>query len=88
MEVPMSDIDYSKCYRTTDLYFAAFLKVADVPFVDCVPKAGERNRKEFLFEYTDAVKELKNVWFRREQVKISPLAFSQEIQMLKGMTHM
>lgn len=84
----MPEIDHSKCYRTTDLYFAAFLKVADVPFVDCVPKEGERHRKEFLFEYTETVKELKNVWFRREQVKISPLAYSQEIQMLKAMTHM
>lgn len=84
----MPDTDYSKHYQTSDLYFAAFLKVADVPFVDCVPKEGDRNRKVFLFEYTDAVKELKGVWFRRGQVKISPLAYAQEIQMLKAMTHM
>jgi len=83
----MPEIDPSLCFRTTDLYFAAFLKVADVPFVDCVPE-GFGGRKVFLFENTPEVKELKGVWFRAEKVKISPLLYAREVQTLKALTHM
>ena len=88
MESKMPDIEYEKCFKTTDLYFAAFLKVADIPFVDCVPKEGANGRKEFLFENVEGLRDLKQVWFRSEAVKISPLRYSREIQTLKAMTYM
>lgn len=72
-------------YRTSDLYYAAFLKTAAVPFVDCV---REGDRCVFLFEKTEGIRELKREFFSRTKVKISALTYADEIQALKALTHL
>ena len=72
-------------FRTSDLYFAAFLKVAGVPFVDC---ESEGNRCVFVFENSEGIKDLKRAFFSRTPTKIAVLSFADEVQALKAMTHM
>ena len=49
-------------YRTADLYYAAYLKVAEVPFIETV---REGDRVYFIFKATDGLRELKNGFYNR-----------------------
>ena len=70
-------------YRTADLYFAAFLKAAGVPFLDT---EREDDRTQFVFELVDNIRDLKNGFFTRS-AKLSALNYADEIKALKAMTH-
>lgn len=70
-------------YRTSDLYYAAYLKVAGVALVDT---EREQGRVFFLFENQDTstIHRLKNQYFM-DQSKVSALSYAQAIKALKGM---
>lgn len=78
-------------YRTSDIYYAAFLKTAQVPYLDYErvpdPQNPRRKRTMFIFERTDGIKALKSQYFARLPVKISPLTFADEVKALKYLTH-
>jgi len=72
-------------YRTSDLYYAAYLKVAGVEFVDTTREGG---RVFFLFRDDDEVSPLRDL--KREyfsgHAKVSALALVQEIKNMKSQT--
>lgn len=72
-------------YRTSDLYYAAYLKVAGVSFVGTVRENG---RVYFLFDEDGAVsiRELKQQYYNRTS-KVAALTFVDEIRVMKGLTH-
>lgn len=71
-------------YRTSDIYYAAYLKVAGVPHVDTT---REGTRVFFVFEQTEGLRDLKNQFFNRT-AKVPALAYADEIRNLKALTHM
>lgn len=71
-------------YKTADLYFAAFLKAAGVPFMD-TEKDGDRT--QFVFEKVENIRDLKTGFFTRT-AKLSAMSYADEIKALKAMTHM
>jgi hypothetical protein len=70
-------------YRTSDLYYAAYLKVAGVPLVDVV---REKGRVIFLFERSDGIRDLKLQYFNRTS-KVVALGYAEEIRNMKTLTH-
>lgn len=74
-------------YRTADLYYAAYLKVAGVPYRDSVRENG---RVYFLFnedESSQAMRDLRQQFFNGRG-KVSALEYKQAIQTFKTITHM
>lgn len=71
-------------YRTADLYFAAYLKTAGVPFLETV---RDGDRTQFVFEKIDNIRDLKNGFFTRT-AKVPAMSFADEIKALKALTHM
>lgn len=71
-------------YKTADLYFAAFLKVAAVPFLDT---ERDGDRVMFVFEKTEGIRDLKTQYFART-AKVTALNYADEVKALKAMTHM
>lgn len=70
-------------YRTSDLYFAAYLRVAGVPFLRT---EYEGRRMFFVFEQVDAFDDLKAQYFTRT-AKVAALTFVDEIRNFKAMLH-
>lgn len=72
-------------YRTSDLYYAAYLKVAGVNFVGTNREGG---RVYFLFEEGGpvSIKELKQEYYNRRG-KVAALTYSDEIKVMKALTH-
>lgn len=70
-------------YRTSDLYYAAFLKVAGVPFLG-VEREGRR--VFFLFEDSPTIQELKLGYFNRT-AKVLALTYADETKAMKALTH-
>lgn len=71
-------------YQTSDLYYAAYLKVAGVKFVGT---SREGSRVWFLFEEGPvAIRELKHDYYNRKG-KVVALTFVDEIRVMKGLTH-
>ena len=70
-------------YRTTDLYYAAYLKVAGVPFVETT---REGDRVTFVFQIVEGMRDLKNGFYNRT-AKVSALSFTDEIRTMKTLTH-
>lgn len=72
-------------YRTSDLYFAAYLQVAGAPMT-----RTERNvngKVSFIFDSSVVnIEELKRAWFSR-QGKIEALPYSDSIKSLKSVCH-
>ena len=77
-------------YRTSDLYYAAYLKVAGVPFHDTVRVQGE-GRSKVVFEFKphdmSMMRELKQSFFNG-QGKVSAGDLVQAIKLMKQLTHM
>jgi len=69
-------------YRTSDLYFAAFLKTAGVPLIDSVKTEG---RTYFLFEKQETIPDLKQAFFNRT-AKVGAHDYADDIRSLKSMT--
>jgi hypothetical protein len=70
-------------YRTSDLYYAAYLKVSEVPFLGT---DREGNRVFFLFENSETLDDLKAGYFNRS-AKVSGMTFADEIKAMKALTH-
>ena len=75
----------SETFRTSDLYFAAYLRVAEVPFVEVEREGG---RGFFVFEAKDptVMRELKRQYFSGT-AKVGALSFVQSIRHLKSLLH-
>ena len=71
-------------FKTADLYFAAFLKAAGVPFLET---KREGDRTNFVFERQENIRDLKNGFFTRT-AKVSAMSYADEIKALKALTHM
>lgn len=69
-------------YETSDLYFAAFLMVAKVPFLEFLKEEG---RVKFRFSHpgSHVIRELKSEYFSGVG-KVSALSFSQSLKFLKS----
>lgn len=74
----------SPLYRTTDLYYAAYLKVAGVPF-----QGSEREGGRVFFLFDDqgplVMRDLRNAYFT-DNAKVAPLMFVQAIKAMKALT--
>ena len=70
-------------YRTSDLYYAAYLRVAGVPLLE---SEKEDRRVFFVFENTDSISELKKQYFNRSS-KVPALTYADEIRSMKALTH-
>jgi len=77
-------MDANTTYRTSDLYFAAYLRVAGVPFVDT---QREGSRVFFVFEKNDNIRDLKAQYFNRT-AKVPALTYADDIKTMKSLTHM
>jgi len=71
-------------YRTSDLYYAAYLRVAGVPFIET---QRDGKRVFFIFENSDALRELKNQYFNRT-AKVVALSYADEVKAMKALTHL
>jgi hypothetical protein len=73
-------------FRTSDLYFAAYLQVAGVSMV-----RTERNgqgKVSFVFDPTISnIDELKNAWFAQTG-KVAGLPYANAVKALKSICHM
>lgn len=73
-----------KDYRTCDLYFAAFLKAAGVPFVGA-NKVGRRTY--FIFDTEEGVRGYRDGYFSGT-AQVSALRHANEIKNLKRLCHL
>lgn len=73
----------SNRWRTADLYFAAYLKVAGVPFVETTRENG---RVYFIFNPESSMRDLKNQYYNRT-AKVPALSYADEIKVMKALTH-
>jgi hypothetical protein len=73
-------------FRTSDLYFAAYLQVANVPMID-TPRNGN-GKITFVFDTSISnIDELKRAWVNR-QGKVPALPYADAIKGLKSICHM
>jgi hypothetical protein len=80
----MDDIKPEPLYKTSDLYFAAYLKTSGVELL----KTELVGRKVmFVFEKPPSFKDLKREYFNRTS-RVPALTFVDEIRSLKNMTFM
>lgn len=70
-------------FKTSDLYFSAFLKVAGVRLLGT---ELEGRKVYFLFEKVDSIRDLKREYFNRT-AKVPALDYVDEIRAMKSMTH-
>jgi len=80
MTTPFRD----QCYKTADLYYAAYLKTAAVEFLG-TERDGDRT--VFLFTRADNIRDLKAQFFSR-RAKVAAMTYADEIKALKTLTHM
>jgi len=76
----------SREYRTADIYYAAFLRVAKVPYLRTERDDQER-RTYFYFENNNGLRELRTQFFNRE-ARVVARDFAEEIRALKTLLHM
>lgn len=74
-----------KHFKTASLKFAAFLKAAGVPFVDCVP--ADEGRKEFLFEPGPGLRDLRRQFYSRQSDSLASLLLFEEYEALRALVH-
>jgi hypothetical protein len=80
----MASTNNEPLYQTTDLYYAAYLKVAGVPFLGIERDGG---RVTFLFgdQGPLVMRDLRNAYFT-DAAKVAPLLFVQAIKAMKSLT--
>ena len=71
-------------YKTSDLYFAAYLKVAGI---ELLGTEREGRKVVFLFRKTDSIPDLKRGYFNRSS-KVLALNYVDEIRSMKSLTYM
>jgi hypothetical protein len=81
-----TNMETATAYRTSDMYFAAFLKVAGCNLVDSV---REDSKVVFLFEDqgSTVMRDLKRDYFSGA-AKVSAQEMVQAIKTMKSLTHM
>ena len=74
-----------KGYRTSDLYYAAYLKVAGVKLLGTDRDGG---RVYFLFDEGEgsSLRDLRDQYYNRTS-KVSALTYADEIKVMKSLTH-
>ncbi len=72
-------MDEDGMYRTSDLYYASFLKAAGVPFQGAVLEGA---LVFFIFERVDGLRDLKNGYYNRS-AQVSALDFAEAVKALK-----
>ena len=70
-------------YRTSDLYYGAFLRVACVPLLDV---QRENGRIYFVFENGPHIKDLKREYFNRT-AQVPAMSYADEIRAMKALCH-
>ncbi len=78
------DMEKDGRYRTSDLYYAAFLKVAGISFLGT---EREGHRVIFIFEASEGLRDLKRDFFTRI-AKVPALSYADEIKAMKTLTFM
>ena len=75
-------------YRTSDLYYAAYLKVAGVPLKGTEADVEGSRRVFFVFEGQDpgVLRDLKDQYFM-DRAKVHALSYSQAVKVLKSLLH-
>lgn len=75
----------TETYQTADLYYAAYLRCAGVPFSGT---KREGHKVVFLFEDQGpvAMRSLRQGYYS-DTAKVGPLAFTQAIRLMKGLIH-
>lgn len=74
-------------YRTTDLYLAAFLCTAGVPFKGVEPESKNSRRLLFCFDNNAMIEDLKRAYFSRSaDSKVVALAYGHAVKDLKALT--
>lgn len=73
----------SEKFKTSDLYFSAFLKVAGVRLIST---EVEGRKLYFLFEKVDTIRDLKREYFNKT-AKVPAYDFVEEIRNMKSLTH-
>jgi len=73
----------NKTYRTADLYYAAYLRVAGCNLLDTVKNDG---RVYFVFEGNPNMRDLKRDYFNRTG-KVPALQYADEVRSMKAQTH-
>lgn len=72
-------------YRTSDLYWAALLRVSGIPL-----QSTEREKQKVTFVFEDpgdnVIKNLKDDYFM-DKAKVSALSYSQSLKSLKALIH-
>lgn len=81
----MSDTGEPRRYRTSDLYYAAYLRVAGVELIETMRDKG--GRVFFIFDHNPNIRDLKNDYFNRK-AKVPALTYADEIRNMKALTHM
>lgn len=81
----MSNEGKSKGYRTSDLYYAAYLKVAGIKLTGT---SKDKGRVYFLFEEAEdtSLRELRDQYYNRSS-KVAALTYADEIKVMKALTH-
>jgi hypothetical protein len=81
----MAGKDKDKLHQTSDIYYAAYLKVAGVPFLSTERIDG---RVMFQFEAPDpgVIRDLKNQYFNRT-AKVVAMTYADEVRAMKNLTH-
>ena len=74
-----------KGYRTSDLYYAAYLKVAGVKLLGTDRDGG---RVYFLFDEGEgsSLRDLRDQYYNRTS-KVPALTYADEIKVMKSLTH-
>ena len=70
-------------FRTSDMYYAAYLKTAGVAFLD-TERDGQR--VYFLFQDQPGMRDLRTQFYSRT-AKVPALTYADEIKALKVLTH-
>lgn len=74
-------------FRTSDLYFAAYLQTAGVEMVG-TERSPDSRKVSFIFDSSISnIEELKHAWFNH-QGKVPALPFASAIKSLKSICHM
>ena len=72
-------------FRSSDIYFVAYLRVAGVPLLR-TEREPQGKRVFFILEETDGFQDLKAQYFNRAG-KVSALTYADEVRNLKAMLH-
>lgn len=71
-------------YKTSDLYYAAFLRVAGVKFIETT---RDGPRTIFVFESAEGIRDLKREYFNRT-AKVGALDYADQVRSMKAMIHL